>query len=223
VLPGLAHHVTQRGNNRQNVFVDDEDHRSYLALLKKQCGKERLTVIGYCLMSNHVHLVVRPASGLALARAIGRVHFAYAQRFNARHGRSGHLWQGRFYSCALEETLLPAVLRYIETNPVRAGMVGAAVKYPWSSAAVHVNGGDSAGLTDMSERHALATGEEWSLFLGSPTEPADTEELRRRTGTGRPLGSDAFLLQMERRSKQSLRPRPVGRPGKAQRQPDSKK
>jgi putative transposase len=110
----LAHHVTQRGNNRQGVFLTDADRVAYLQVLKHQAVRYRLEVLGYCLMTNHVHLVVVPQNDTSLAQAVGRTHFTHAQRFNTDHGRSGHLWQGRFYSCAMESGHELAALRYVE-------------------------------------------------------------------------------------------------------------
>ena len=107
MVPGWAHHITQRGNNRQDVFFVDDDRRVYLEMLQEQAGKYGLELSGYCLMSNHVHLIATPHTEDALAKAIGRTHFRYTQYVNRLHKRSGHLWQGRFYSCALDERQLP--------------------------------------------------------------------------------------------------------------------
>ena len=118
VVPGVAHHVTQRGNNQQDVFLVDDDRRAYLRLLKEQADKYELEVLGYCLMNNHVHLVVRPYEAASLANAVGRTHWRYTQYVNALHGRSGHLWQSRFYSCALDERHTAAALRRIAGNEI---------------------------------------------------------------------------------------------------------
>ena len=135
VVPGARHHVTQRGNNRQDVFFVEEDRLVYLELLAKQGPLYGFHVEGYCLMTNHVHIVGVPQQEDALAKAIGRTHFLYTQYVNRLHGRSGHLWQNRFYSCALEDARVFDVLGYVELNPVRAGMVKKAWEYGWSSAA----------------------------------------------------------------------------------------
>jgi len=148
VVPGILHHVTQRGNNRQEVFLADGDREFYLGLLRKRSAQYGLEVLGYCLMTNHVHLLVRPQTADAMAQALGRTHFIYAQRFNAEHSRSGHLWQARFYSCPAEETTLLAIMRYIEQNPVRARIVARAWEYPWSSASLHVGRRKDSGLID---------------------------------------------------------------------------
>ena len=102
VVPGMPHHITQRGNNRQDVFFIDADRSLYLTLLKEQSRRFGLSIIAYCLMSNHVHLVAAPRRADSLAKAVGRTHWLYAQAINRMHGRSGHLWQNRFHSCALD-------------------------------------------------------------------------------------------------------------------------
>jgi len=113
VAPGIPHHIIQRGNNRQDVFFVDDDRRVYLALLKEQCEKHGLTVISYCLMTNHSHIVGVPEHERSLANAIGRTHFQYAQYVNRMHGRSGHLWQNRFDSCVLDPAHLINTLLYV--------------------------------------------------------------------------------------------------------------
>jgi putative transposase len=127
VVPGVAHHVTQRGNNRQDVFFTDDDRRFYLKPLREQAERFVLAVTGYCLMTNHVHLIVTPGEQQSLARAVGTMHLIYSQYVNRLHGRSGHLWQNRFYSCPLDGEHEVAAVRYAERNPVRAGMV----QLPW--------------------------------------------------------------------------------------------
>jgi putative transposase len=150
VLPGQPHHVTQRGNNRQDVFFVDDDRHAYLDLLQAHGERFGFTVLGYCLMSNHVHIVGTPTRADSLAKAIGRTHFRYSQYINRRHRRSGHLWQNRFFSCALDEVYLWRTLCYVERNPVRAKLVRRAWAYPWSSASVHVSGTAPTGLLDLS-------------------------------------------------------------------------
>ena len=131
------YHVTQRGNARQLVFESDADRLVYLDLLRTNCQVQRLSVIGYCLMSNHVHLIVVPRRPESLPLALKQTHGRYASYFNARRSSSGHVWQGRYYSCPLDPPHFWAALRYTELNPVRAGMVKSAADYPWSTAATH--------------------------------------------------------------------------------------
>ena len=140
VAAGVPHHITQRGNNRQDIFLLDDDRRFYLDTLRERSQRYGVTLLGYCLMTNHVHLVAIPERPDSLARALGQSHSRYAQRFNRRYGRSGHLWQNRFYSCPLGRTHLVRALLYGDLNPVRAGLVGRAEEYPWSSARAHLDG-----------------------------------------------------------------------------------
>jgi len=137
VMPERPHHITQRGNNRQDVFFVPDDYEAYLEILRQQSERYGLDVHAYCLMTNHIHLVATPQGGDSLAKAIGRTHWIYARLVNRLHGRSGHLWQNRFYSCALDRDHLWRAIAYVERNPVRARLHRKAWLYPWSSAAAH--------------------------------------------------------------------------------------
>jgi putative transposase len=212
VLPGLPHHVTQRGNNRQDVFFVADDRQAYLALLKEQSARFGVTVLGYCLMSNHVHLVVVPSSAGALARAIGRTHYLYAQYVNRLHGRSGHLWQNRFFSCGLDERHLAQALRYVEQNPVRARLVRAPWTYRWSSAAAHCGEEDSSGVLDLRAWRKQYGPAEWKALLRDRLPAAEAMRLKHCANRGRPLGGDSFLSKLEAKLNRRLRPLPVGRP-----------
>ena len=140
VVPGLPHHVTQRGNRRQQTFFCEDDYREYLALLGEWFGRHGVRLLGYCLMPNHVHLIVVPPTEDALCRAIGETHRRYTRRVNFREGWRGHLWQGRFASLVMDEPYLLAAVRYVERNPVKAKLVRHAAAWSWSSAAAHVSG-----------------------------------------------------------------------------------
>ncbi|HQL55224.1 MAG TPA: transposase [Phycisphaerae bacterium] len=213
VVPGCPHHITQRGNNRQDVFFVDDDRRTYLDLLHDRCEAAGVGVLGYCLMTNHVHVVAVPPDEVALAAAIGRAHFLYSQYINRLHGRSGHLWQGRFYSAALDEPHTWAALRYVECNPLRARLVRKPWRYAWSSAAAHVGEGpDASGLLDLAAWAADWTPARWRAQLAKPLTDAEIARLRRCVHTGRPLATDKWLSKLERKLGQRLRPRPVGRP-----------
>ena len=142
VAVGHPHHVTQRGNRRQRVFFGVGDYRAYLALMAEWCGRCDNAVWAYCLMPNHVHLVVVPASEQGFRVGIGEAHRRYTRRINFRKGWRGHLWQGRFGSCVLDEPHLLAAVRYVEQNPVRGGLVERPEDWPWSSAAAHLAGTD---------------------------------------------------------------------------------
>ena len=128
VAEGVPHHITQRGNNRQDVFLVDEDRRFYFETLPQDCRRCGVGVLGYCLMTNHVHLVAVPERADSFARALRRSHLRYAQRFNRQYGRSGHLWQNRFFSCPLGRDHLLTALFYVDQNPLRAGLVGQALR-----------------------------------------------------------------------------------------------
>ncbi len=207
-------HITQRGNNRQDIFFDDEDRSSYLEFLKSLAEKYKVRILGYCLMTNHVHLVVIPQEGALLAKAIGQTHYRYTQYFNKKYKRSGHLWQNRFYSVILEAMHLVSAMRYIERNPVRIGEVKQPEQYLWSSAKAHIEGKARDGLLDMQTWHKLVEeGGQWKQVLREAGEE-DAETLRRHTMTGRPYGSAIFIKKLERQLDRRLSALPVGRPRK---------
>ena len=214
VVPGIAHHITQRGNNKQDVFFVDQDKMEYLRLLKKHSLEFGLRVLGYCLMTNHVHIVGVPDEEESLAKAVGRTNFIYTQYVNRMHGRSGHLWQNRFYSCALDDRYFWTALRYTEQNPVRARMVRVPWTYPWSSAPAHTGQGDSTGLIDLAGWEKLSRGLDWKEFLRDGVEDDISKSFRTHYRRGRPLGSDKFISKLEVHLGRRLRPAPGGRPRK---------
>jgi putative transposase len=214
VAVGFAHHITQRGNNRKDVFFVDDDRRVYLELLKEQADKYSLELIGYCLMSNHIHIVAVPHEQDSLAKAIGRTHFRYTQYINRFHRRSGHLWQGRFYSCALDERHFWLAMKYIELNPVRARLCRKPWRYVWSSAAGHCGGEDESGLLDLTGWHKQMDAARWRDLLTKPDDEQQLARLRLCTSRGRPLGSDKFIAKLETLLGRRLRPLPRGRPVK---------
>jgi putative transposase len=217
VVAGCAHHITQRGNNRQAVFFVDDDRRVYLELLQEQAEKYGVKIAGYCLMDNHVHLVAIPPAEDSLAHAVGRTHFRYSQYINRFHRRSGHLWQGRFYSCALDARHFWLALRYVELNPVRARRCRRPWRYEWSSAAAHTDERAGSELLDLSDWYEQISAQAWRKELSRVLNDAELGQMRRRTHTGRPLGSDRFLSKLEARLGRRLRALPPGRPrtGKA--------
>ena len=212
---GCGHHITQRGNNRQDVFFVDDDRHVYLELLAEQADKYGLEVVGYCLLSNHVHLVAIPHAEEALARAVGRTHFRYMQYVNRLHRRSGHLWQGRFYSCALDERHFWQALKYVELNPVRARLCRKPWRYAWSSAAAHTDEQATSELLDLRGWYDQISAAAWRRELAEGLTEAEMERLRLRTHTGQPLGSDSFLSKLETALGRRVRPLPVGCPKKA--------
>ena len=216
VAPACPHHVTQRGNNQQDVFFVDDDYRLYLDILKRQCELYGMSVLGYCLMTNHVHLIGVPHEEQSLAKAVGRTNWLYAQAINRLHGRSGHLWQSRFYSCVMDDDHTWAALAYVERNPVRAGVVRRAWNYTWSSAAAHCGKRDRAKLLDLAEWQSRLEGRSWQETLAAHANAELLGRLRLHTHRGRPLGSDSFISKLERAVGRRLRPLHVGRPRKTE-------
>ncbi len=216
VAVGIPHHVTQRGNNHQDVYFVDDDRRVYLDLLKAHADRHGLVVYGYCLMTNHVHLIVVPEHADALAKGVGRTHYDYTRYVNRLHGRSGHLWQNRFYSCPLDDEHYWTAVCYVERNPVRARMVRQAKRYRWSSAAAHVSGADPTGLLDMSEWRTQKDRADWAEQLIDPEDDHMVSRIRSAVRTGRPLGSDRFISKLETLVGRRLRAAAVGRPRSAE-------
>jgi len=207
VVPALPHHVTQRGNRRQRTFFCPDDYLLYIALMAEWCDRYGVQVWACCLMPNHVHLIAVPGSPDGLRGAIGEAHRRYTTKINKREGWRGHLWQGRFASYVMDDRYALAAARYVELNPVRAGLVTRAEDYPWSSARAHLLGHD-----DCLVRVAplLARSGDWLSFLGEGANAEDSHSLRRHESTGRPLGSDAFVHNLERVLGRILRRRSPG-------------
>ncbi|HEU0097891.1 MAG TPA: transposase [Allosphingosinicella sp.] len=187
VLPGIPHHVVQRGNRRQRLFFDDGDRRAYLKLLAAALERHGTSCLGWCLMDNHVHLILLPVSADGLRAPLASAHTAYAQRINRARELSGHLFQGRFASYFMDDAHLMVAARYVENNPVAAGAVERPEDWTWSSARAHVEGrGD--GLTDVAAlgRHVP----DWRAMLARGLEAGDeAERVERALRTGQPLGS----------------------------------
>jgi len=210
----MPHHIVQRGNNRQDVFFVDADREAYLSILKEQSEKYGLDVLGWCLMTNHVHLVARPQSEDSLALAVSRTDYIYTQTINRLHGRSGHLWQNRFFSCPLGREHFWRALRYVEQNPVRAKMVRWPWDYRWSSATAHLTNSDPAGLLDIGFWQQISARIDWRAKLQSRLDTEQIEQIRLSTHTGRPLASDSLMSKIEKALNKRLRPLPNGRPRK---------
>lgn len=212
VVPGLAHHVTHRGNRQQPVFLTHQDRRRYRRWLAEYAETYDLEVWAYCLMTNHVHLIVVGQQVHSMASAIGRTHMRLARWVNHSQGWSGHLWANRYHSTPLDDTHLWRAVRYVETNPVRARIVDRAEDYPWSSAQAHCHGLDDPLLADSRPFPGPITN--WRAWLAEGIDPDHAEFLRKRTSTGRPCGSEAFTTDLEQRLDRRLRPRKQGpKPG----------
>ena len=215
VLAHVPHHITQRGNRRENVFFTDDDRRTYLTWLKAYGAEHRVDILAYCLMTNHIHLIAVPATDESLARVLRPLHMRYAQRINRRRGWKGHLWQGRFFSSPLDTNYLWAAIRYVERNPVRAKLVRKAEKYPWSSAPAHCQRRTDEVLTsDAAWRKQVTSIGNWSAWLAEGDDPEKLRCLRRHVEKGLPCGSEAFVRKLEKIAKRVLRYRPQGRPKK---------
>ena len=169
----------------------------------------------YCLMTNHVHLVVTPGREASLADALKRTNQLYAQYVNRLHGRSGHLWQDRFFSCPLDEVHFWRALVYIERNPVRARLCRKAWRWPWSSAGAHCGDKDPTGLLDLAGWGKRMDTERWSNLLTLADDEKQLARLRLCTSRGRPLGSDKFVAKLETLLGRRFRPLPRGRPRKS--------
>ena len=209
VVPGLPHHVTQRGNRRQRTFFCDEDYAAYLDLMADWCQERASPIWAYCLMPNHVHLIAVPRSEDGLARAVGEAHRRYTRRVNFREKWRGYLWQGRFASFVMDEAHLLAAARYVELNPVRAGLVASASEWPWSSARSHLSGRDNR-LVQVGPMLAMIA--DWRAFLDSATPEEQLGDLREHTQTGHPLGSATFVEHLEQTTGRILRPGKTGPP-----------
>ena len=211
---GLPHHITQRGNYRQNIFNGDNDMDRYLRWVSEYSRKYGLVVLAYCLMDNHVHFVVVPEEEDSLARVFNTAHMRYSQYFNRKHKVSGHLWQGRFFSCVLDSRRLLAAARYVERNPVRAGFPGSPDEWKWSSALSHCRGenGDFGFALDSLWEYTGTNKSGWREFLMEPDKPAEISDIRSYTRSGRPLGSEVFVGKLEREYGRRLRALSVGRP-----------
>jgi len=207
VVPHFPHHVIQRGNRRQNVFFSEGDKSLYIKLLQKHGLKEGLKYWSYCLMDNHVHLVAVPEKETSLAQGIGRADREYSLLINSREGWRGYLWQGRFMSYPMDDNYLFAAIRYIERNPVRAGLVKHAEAYLWSSARVHVYCSDDPLVFEIPPRLRI---DNWAEYLKRPDDELMIRAFGRHAKTGRPLGDDSFLLDLEKLTGKVLRKRKPG-------------
>ncbi len=208
VIPHIPHHVTQRGVRRNDVFFCEEDYRLYLRLLAEFCRKAGTEVWAYCLMSNHVHLIMVPATEDGLRASLSEAHRRYTRHINQREQCRGHLWQERFHSFPMDERYLMAAVRYVELNPVHAGMVERPEDYGWSSARAHLARRDDelVRVQPMLDRVG-----DWQDFLAHDPGRATLQALRKHTQTGRPLGDETFLNRLERLTGRVLRPGKRGR------------
>jgi putative transposase len=219
---GLVYHAINRGNNRDAVFTDDEDRRAFLRSLGQTQLRYPFRLYGYCLMSNHFHLLLRPEPGVTISRVLQSLTVAHTWRYHKRHRTVGHVWQGRFKSPVVQDDgHLWAVLRYIEANPLRARVVADPADYPWSSYPTHGLGHPDPLLTPLTEWSDLGGDERsrraaWRRKVRANQPAAEVEAIRRSLRGGLPFGSPAWVEAMAARFGQPLERRPPGRPRKAE-------
>lgn len=214
VVPGLPHHITQRGNGRAQVFDCDQDRAVFLDLLAGYAPQYGLSIWGYCLMSNHFHLVAVPAHEGATAKVLGRLEADYARFLNVRRRTSGHLWQARYHSVAMEPPYCWRALAYVERNPARAGVTPAAVDYPWSSAAARMGVAVAPAWLELGPWAQHWSRAQWLQILRD--ESGDDRmrvELQEATLSGHPLGQ-ALVERLEKELGRRLRQGKAGRPRK---------
>ena len=193
------------------IFRDDEDRKMYLEFVAKETARFKVEILAWCLMTNHVHLIAVPSDEKGLAKALGEAHKRYTRMRNFAEGVRGYLFQGRFGSCVLDEKHLWAAGRYVERNPVRAGMVGKAWEYGWSSARYHVGERQSDALVRDRELWGMVS--DWRGYLSQGDEEGESS-LRRATRTGRPWGDEEFVAKVERLTGRDLSRGRPGRPRK---------
>ncbi len=209
VVPGYPHHVTQRGNRRQKTFFCDDDYRYYTELLSEYCREYGTEVWAYCLMPNHVHLVMVPSEEDGLRATLGEVHRRYTRHVNFRKGWRGHLWQERFHSFVMDEAYLLATVRYVERNPVVARLCREPADWRWSSATAHFKGVDDGVVKVFPMLDRVG---DWRAYLSdSGKAGGDYEVIERHTRTGRPLGDQGFVAMLETVTGRNLAPKRPGR------------
>lgn len=219
VAVGYPHHITQRGNYSQTVFLDDGDKERYLSWINEYSDKYRVSLLADCLMPNHVHFIGIPEREDSLAKTFNAAHMRYAQYFNKKTKTKGHLWQGRFYSCILDENHLIVAARYIERNPVRAGLVDKPWEWQWSSASLHIgeSSKQTSRLKDLFNNIGISQ-EQWKFFIDVQDDKQEAERIKKFTLTGRPMGSKQFIKELEEKFGKRLQALSIGRPKKDKRE-----
>ncbi|MCB1197942.1 MAG: transposase [Deltaproteobacteria bacterium] len=204
VIPGLPHHITQRGNRRQKTFFEEVDYKTYLESMSLACKRFDVKIWAYCLMSNHVHLIVVPSSSKSLAKAIGSGHESYTRYINFKKKWRGYLWQGRFGSYVMDDKHLYNAARYVELNPLMARIVKKPEDYPWSSAKAHLQQADDPFVDP---KPLLDLYPNWQEYLQEGYEMALYRKMENHLRTGRPFGSAKFLSQLEKQTGLDLLPK----------------
>ena len=212
---GYPHHMVERGNNRERVFANPIDYEKYLSSLSKYSEEKETAVLAYCLMPNHIHLLVRPSEEETLAKMMQGVTLCYSKYFNRENGRTGRLWECRYYSTVIDgDSYLWTVSKYIENNPVRAGIVKKPEDYPYSSAKAHILRKEDPILKEpLFDKGEL---DEYRRFVTLEEDRRILEEIRRQTRSGKPLGDGGFIEALSEKTGCNLSFRPKGRPRKSQ-------
>lgn len=211
IYPDFPHHIVHRGNRREPVFFKDTDRKIYLTLLKEMSLRYNVEVWSWCLMNNHVHLLLSPKDSDGLAKVMQQVARNYSFKINRRQGWTGRLWEVRYYSCVVEkDAYLWVASGYIEMNPVRAGLVSKAEQWEWSSARAHLLGREDKYLTLKQWLEGNAR-EEYKTFLYEKLKEEEMLSVKRATNSGRPLGKKSFIMNLEERLGRRLRPKRRGR------------
>ena len=208
VVPGYPHHVTQRGNRRQKTFFHAQDYLAYLELIAAAKPKAECDIWAYCLMPNHVHFVIVPEHESSLALLFKESHRRYTRRINFREKWRGHLWQERFHSFVMDEQHLNATVRYVEQNPVSAGLCKKPQDWRWSSVHAHLGSNDDELV---SAKPMLEKFPDWAGYLEDSQSTLMLRKVRQHTRTGRPLGSGDFIDTIESLTGRSLKPLKPGR------------
>lgn len=208
IVPNYPHHVIQRGNRRQQVFFCDDDRIEYLRLIEKYSKLEDVKIWAYCLMENHVHFVAEPSSEKSLASCFAEANKRYSRGVNFSKGWRGYLWQGRFISYLMDELHTYSAIRYIEQNPVRAGVIDKAHNYKWSSAKAHVCKLDDSILS--TPEWILKMVGDWEKYLELTEREEVIQLLKKHARTGRPVGSRIFIDQLEKLTGRCLRKQKPG-------------
>ena len=215
VFPNIPHHIIQRGNRREDVFFSDNDRKQYLEWLKEYCKEQKVEILAYCLMTNHIHLLAVPSTEDGLQRVLKPLHMRYAQNINRERGWKGHFWQGRYFSSPLDGEYLLFATRYIERNPIRVKKVRKAENYKWSSARGHCGIIQDDILTKKMKWLNKYKGiDNWRQWLSIKEEKEKTDLIRRNTEKGIPTGSGRFIRRLEKLADRVLEYRPIGRPRK---------
>ena len=207
VVPGLPHHITQRGNGRGKVFFDDADYITFRDLLATSCKQARVACWAFCLMPNHIHAILVPKDEDGLRAALAPVHRRYAGLINARRKKTGHFWQGRYGAAVMDESHLLAAFHYILRNPVEAGLAATPAKYKWSSATSYLNGVDD-GLTTTAPMFSRLP--DMLNFLTREALGLDELIVRDDETIGRPRGDAKFIRSLERKTGRDLMPEKRG-------------